>query len=130
MKIDFIEKYNPNYPNDSIFRIYEFDSAEATSLQNIFAELNEGKIKEFELEKLPFVHSVDGSSLILRCTTQDEGIAQSSSKRFVCKLTKNGWGKAKDLIQPFCKPNIHNGFQWLYDINTNIDLLLSINGNW
>ena len=97
MKIDFIEKYNPDYPNDSIFRIYAFDSTEVKSLQNIFAELSDGKIKEFELEKLPFVHSVDGSSLILKCATQDEGIVKLSSKRFVCKLTKAGWEEAKDL---------------------------------
>jgi hypothetical protein len=83
---------------------------------------------ELELTSLSFVQPEHGINFVLKTGSQDEGVSQISSKKFICVLSKDGWKNAKDLTQPFCEMNLINGYQWLYDID--IDLLLSKNGRW
>jgi hypothetical protein len=125
MKIDYVEHSDPAHPEDSILRIYDFDATEATELKDLFRKLADGRIKEIELTSLPFIYPIEGIKLILRSGQQDDGISQISQNAFLCVLSPSGWIGAMNLTHP----NMI-GFNWLYDLETDIDFLLSKNGGW
>jgi hypothetical protein len=130
MKIDFLKEYDLANPKDSIFRIYDFNSEEVKRLVGLFKELAEGNVSEIDLGNCTFIGSIGGVNLVLRLGSDDRGVFQMSELEFVCSLSKKGWENAIDLAQPFSEYDDRNGYQWLYDIDTEIDLLLSSNGKW
>ena len=130
MKIDFLKEYDSTNPKDSIFRIYDFNSEEVNKLLVIFSELVEGKVQESDLKDYSFIRSVGGINLVLKLGSNDIGVFQISELDFVCTLSKAGWENAIDLALPFSESEGINGYQWLYDLNTDIELLLSSNGKW
>lgn len=130
MKIDCIKEYELFNPKDSILRIYDFNTEGVKKLLMIFGELAEGKVPEIDLGHYSFISSVGGINLILKIGTDDIGVEQTSESDFVCTLTKSGWENAINLAQPFSESVDANRFQWLYDLGTDIDLLLSSSGRW
>ena len=55
---------------------------------------------------------------------EDLGIEDVEGKHFYCYLKKKKKKKMIQLIEPFCNKE-SKGYQWLYDVDTPIDLLFS-----
>jgi hypothetical protein len=81
------------------------------------------------LSDLPFVTSVGGCRLILKVGSKDEGTIHVSNAVFECILTRATWENAEGLVEPFCEGNL-SGYQWLYDLDTDIEFLFSPSGDW
>ena len=96
----------------------------------LFHDVAEGFVSEIDLGHQNFICPIGDVVLKLRLGSMDEGIIQISDNDFVCTLSKSGWENAIDLAQPIIESEDINGYQWLYDINSNIDFLLSRNGKW
>jgi hypothetical protein len=129
MKIEYLPDAHYDSPKDSILRVYDFDTEQACQFRDILSKLSKGLISEFDLSDLPFVNSVDGCHLILKVARWDEGIIQITDADFECKLTEINWENAVGLIECFCEGNV-TGFQWLYDLCTDIEFLFSADGHW
>ena len=59
----------------------------------------------------------------------DKGVIQKSDNEFECELTVDRYHEMRALIEPFAR-KLDNSYQWLYDLETPIDLLLSPRGDW
>jgi len=129
MKIDHLTNVNRDYPKDSIIRIFDFDPSEACLFKDILSKLAHGLVLDSDLSNLPFVSPIDGCRLILKLGKIDVGAVQSAATFFECILTQTSWSNAEELVGPFCEGNLA-GYQWLYDLDTDIELLFSPNGEW
>ena len=126
MQLDYIE--NLNEYGDSMVRLYDFDKAEATLF---VAALNETMIQKQEtldVSQLDFVLARN-CNLILRIADEDLGITRKSKKKFFCDLTLEGYREMIQLLQPFCEKDTMS-YQFLYDIDSQIDFLYSSAGSW
>lgn len=130
MKVDYIKGYDPSNPKVSLLRLYEFSVAEVNDLMKIFTQLADKTIFEFELNEMPCISSIKRINLTLKVSNKDIGISQISEKSFISNLSPAGWLDAKELPQPFSEDNITKGYQWLYDLNSEIDFFLSKDGRW
>jgi hypothetical protein len=130
MKIEYLTEVNPAYPSDSILRIFDFDYFEACQFREILSKLANGSVAETDLSNLPFVTSISGCRLILKVGSKDKGIVPLSGNAFECILTRNAWQDAESFVEPFCDENPVSGYQWLYDLDNDIELLFSKNGDW
>jgi len=129
MKIEHLTSTNPANPKESIFRIFDFDSSEACQFRDMLSQLANGSVSAIDLSGHPFVTSIDGCRLILKTGTRDKGVIRISSTIFECTLTSITWENAEGLVEPFCGGDL-SGYQWLYDLGTNIQFLFSPTGDW
>ena len=79
---------------------------------------------------MPFIVPVKACSLVLKTGDKNRGVIQVSIKSFECILKKEVWENAHNLIEPFCDSINSNVYQWLYDMDTDIELLFSPTGKW
>jgi hypothetical protein len=130
MKIEYLTNTDPTHPKDSILRIFDFTSSEACQFRGILSKLANGSISEIDLSGLPFVTSIGGCHLVLKVGSKDKGVIRFSDTMFECILTKLTWENAEGLVEPFCDTREVSGYQWLYNLDTDIELLFSQNGDW
>lgn len=129
MIIDFIEKYNNEYPDDSIVCFMNFSKQDLISLlKGIDSLIHSGN--DLHISDLNFV-SDSKIHLLFKIDETDEGIVEIDRSKLLyhCILSKKAFIKIYELLNSYIESDM-NGFQWLYDLNTNIDLLLSQNGKW
>lgn len=129
MNIEHITNTNPANSNDSILRLCDFDASEACQFRDILAGLANGSVSRVELKSFSFVHVSADCDLILTVGQKNKGVVILSDNVFECVLTKEKWKDAECLVQPFCEGNM-TGYQWLYDLNTDVELLFSPSGRW
>ena len=134
MKLDFIEDFNrgqylePQPVQDHLVRLFDFDKLQADRLrQTIQATIIE-KGKPLDLTKVDFIETIN-CNLTLRIAEIDVGITTVDKRNFFCDLTISGYENMIYLLEPFCEKG-SNGYQWLYDIDTPIELLFSPGGTW
>jgi hypothetical protein len=130
MKIEYLTKINPDHPKDSILRIFDFNSSEACEFRNILSRLADGSSSETDMNSLPFVTSVANCRLVLKVGSKNKGLISLPNNAFECILTRDTWEDAQGLVEPFCDTNDAAGYQWLYDLETDIELLFSRDGDW
>jgi hypothetical protein len=130
VKIEHLTNTNPSHPKDSILRIFDFTSSEACQFRDILSKLADGSCTEIVLNSFPFVMSVADCRLVLKVGPKDKGVISHSVNDFECILTRDGWGDAQDFVEPFCDIKDVPGYQWLYNLSTNIELLFSKDGDW
>jgi hypothetical protein len=130
MKIEYLTNTNPDHPKDSILRIFDFTSSEACQFRDILSKLADGSISKIDLSDLPFVVPIAGCRLTLKVGSRDKGVIRLSNTAFECILTKLTWENAEGLVEPFCDTREVSGYQWLYNLDTDIELLFSQNGDW
>ena len=126
MKLEFLE--NINEYNEHAIRLYDFDSAQANVFRERISRFIVDKENSLDLSALDFIEPVN-CQLILRTAEEDLGISTIDNIHFVCDLTVNSYKNITILLEPFCKKE-SQGYQWLYDIDTPIDLLFSAGGSW
>jgi hypothetical protein len=130
MKIEYLTNTNPAHPKDSILRIFDFTSSEACQFRDILSKLADGLCTEIVLNSFPFVTSVADCRLVLKVGQKDKGVISLSANNFECILTRDAWEDAQAFVEPFCDTRDVSGYQWLYNLNTHIELLFSKNGDW
>ena len=130
MKIEYLTNVNPNQPKDSIFRIFDFNSSEARQFRDILSKLADGSSTETDLNSFPFVKSVADVLFVLKVGSKDKGVISHSENYFECVLTRDAWEDARAFVEPFCETTDVSGYQWLYNLDTDIELLFSQNGDW
>jgi hypothetical protein len=132
MKLEFLDDISdggrfPQVVSNQLIRLYDFDSIQAATLkENIEEKILKGN-RTLDLSSLDFVQSVN-CKLIFVISQQDEGIKTIDRVNFECLLTDQLYQEMIQLIEPFCEGA--EGYQWLYDLDCSIDLLLSPGGTW
>lgn len=131
MKLDFIPNGDDGRP---LVRIWGFVPDEARRLREMVMRLANGRAVSVEVHLLPGVEPIDGCRLTLKAGEEDRGVYDLIGENsFECLLTRQKWAHVADLIRPFLKEDMHRlgGYQWLDEsADTDISLLLSVNGTW
>jgi len=126
MHLDFIE--NINAYEESVVRLYDFDQAQS----NLFKDLIQYGIIEkgmkINLGTIDFIEARN-CNLILGLGPSDEGIISADNKTFFCILTLESYETMIELLKPFCEKET-KAHQYLYDVDTPIDLLFAPAGTW
>ncbi len=126
MTIDFIP--NINDFNEHVVRLYDFDKVESERFRKALHQVVLVEKQPLDLMTLLFVEPRN-ANLILRISEEDEGITSENNQEFYCDLTLESYQKMEKLIQPFSDKDTVT-FQWLYDVDTEIDLLYAPAGTW
>jgi hypothetical protein len=126
MKLDYITDFNEY--GESIVRLYEFDRSQAELFKKAVHETIILKKSILDLSSLDFIQTRN-CNLILQIANEDIGITVSDNEHFVCELTIQGYIQLIELLEPFCNKETRS-YQWLYDIDSNIDFLFSPAGTW
>lgn len=126
MQLDYIE--NVNAYGDNIVRLYDFDSAAADKFRKIIQQTILINKKPLDLSTIDFIEARN-CRLTLRISDEDEGITTSGKNHFFCNLTIAGYEQMVSLIEQFCKKET-KGYQFLYDVDSQIDFLFSPAGSW
>lgn len=121
MEVDYIE--NVNGLDEHLVRLFNFKMAEAILFRDLLVETILEKREKLDLSQVDFIRNND-CNLIFGLFKSDEGILTKDNKTFFCILTLEGYKNLIDLLEPFCKKETKS-FQYLYDIDTPIDLLFS-----
>ena len=126
MKLEYLADGSPDCP---LIRLYAFTPAEAKQLLVAVESLANGKEQRIDLNRLPFVETVDGCELTLVAQSWDGAvIRRGEPSEFECGLTRGSWGNVAALIEPLAEGAA--GFQWLAESPGEAALLLSRSGRW
>ena len=131
MKLEYLAKANAGGSGDDLIRLYDFTAVEVQLLAHKIKDSLVLKGKALQMEPLEFINPVN-CKLNLTLSDTDNGIHQDAPNRFTCALTRSGYLRMVDLMEPLMKEG-SVGFQWLYDLSsdaTPTEFLLSPNGNW
>ena len=126
MEIEYLKNVDPDIPNSSLIRILKFNKNQLDSLKEKLIKLP--KERTFLLEHFEFVKPIN-CSLLFSLYQNDLGIVKLKDNYFGCFMTIDSYIKMVKNIESYEK-NGMRGFIWLYDINCDIDLLISQNGGW
>lgn len=126
MTIDFIP--NINDFNEHVVRLYDFDKIESERFRKALHQVVLVEKQPLDLMTLLFIEPRN-ANLTLRISEEDEGISTENNQEFYCDLTLESYEKMEKLIQPFTTKDTVT-FQWLYDVDTEIDLLFAPAGTW
>lgn len=126
MKLDYIGPINKY--GDNIVRLYDFNSLEAKKLRKVLKQQIIKNKTWVELTDLDFIEGRN-CTLMLRITEEDLGITRLSKTVFCCEMTIKGYENMVKLLSPFCEKET-KGYQYLYDIDSLTDFLLSPAGTW
>lgn len=134
MKVEFLDDISDGgrYPNadpDKLIRLYAFDSKEASEFRDSIKSVVINEQKSLVMSSLSFVELVD-CNLTFRISETDHGISTINNKDFYCDLTLELYKNMVYIMEPFCVPDDKGGYNWLYDLDTPIDLLFSPGGTW
>lgn len=129
MRIELIETYNKEYPKDKIIRIMSYSKSDlkyfAQSIDNLIKNNNNLNISDSKFVSksdinLTFVLGKENIG-----TTNDE----NDRNKYICTLKPELYTSIIKIINNIIANNLR-GYSWLYDINIDIDILLSENGKW
>ena len=109
-------------------RIYEFGSAEARRMHDVFTSLASGSLERVSLEEIMPVDSIDGCHITFTRGAKDRGVIKTGDHRFDVVLSSLGWSQTAGLAEPF-RDNCSRGYEWLTDAG-DIQLLFSPSGDW
>ncbi|MBN1251474.1 MAG: hypothetical protein JXR51_02805 [Bacteroidales bacterium] len=126
MELDYIG--NINEYGDSVVRLYNFKKSQAIKFRQLIKQTILKKNKPLDLNTVPFIEARN-CNLVLRISPTDEGIITTDNKTFFCDLTHNAYEKMLTLINPFCEKET-KAYQYLYDVDSLIDLIFSPSGSW
>jgi hypothetical protein len=126
MKLDFIPHIN-NF-GDNLVRLYDFDKNEALEFAKVLKKTIIEGFQVLDLSTLAFIKRKD-INLIMRLAYENEGIRSNDLKTFYCDLTLDGYIEMFRLIKPFCMKDTRS-HEYLYDVDSNTDLLFSPMGTW
>jgi hypothetical protein len=121
VKLEFLYKINEF--DEHAVRLSDFNSAQAKEFRAAVIDSIIDNKKELEVHSLDFIVPIN-CTLTLRLSEEDLGIEEVIGKHLYCDLTLDSYRKMVKLLEPFCTKE-SKGYQWLYDVDTPIDLLFS-----
>ena len=133
MKLEFLDDISDSgkyaqVVSNQLVGLHDFDEVEAASLRNnIIEEILKGN-KALSLSSLDFIEPIN-CNLTFTISENDEGLETHDKINFECSLTIPLYQRMTHLIKPFCERRSH-GYQWLYELDCEIDLLFSPGGTW
>ncbi len=123
MKISFLQGVTMAHPEDSILLISHFDSDGAMLLHQtiecLFVE------REIVVTGKILVENGDGLILTFALSDLDQGCIKKDN-HLLCSLRAESWKKAQEGIRALVSRS--RGFQYLYDVNCPIDIVISPSG--
>lgn len=131
MKLEHLPNANVNDSGDDLIRLFDFTVPEVKALINVIRTRLISNEKSIQLELLDFIHPLN-CTLVLALSETDSGIRKNAYADFTCSLTREGFQRMIELIEPFAEEDA-TGYQWLFDLpaeSTRIEFLFSINGKW
>jgi len=133
MKLEFLDDISDggrfqDVVSNRLVRLYDFDAIQAKKLKDNIIEHILKANKALDLSSLDFIEPIN-CNLTFIISDKDEGLKCHEEMNFVCTLTPSSYQEMTLLIEPFCEREI-DGYQWLYDIDSPIDLLFSPGGTW
>lgn len=126
MNILLFDSYSDLYKCDKIICLSHFSKAELLMLIQSLKDVQKGNVIVLPEQAYMCYKEV---KLELRLSNRDYGISQENEMSFVCNLSVSAYKNAINLIDQLLT-NEMNGFQWLYDIDIPIELLLSKDAKW
>lgn len=126
MRLDFIP--NVNEHGESVVRLFQFKKEDCIKLCEVIKEKLIEDGKSIDVDTLDFVEPRN-CGLTLRLSFDDEGITQEDKVTFYCDLTEETYEKILQKLAPFCLKNLRT-HEYLYDLDTPIDFLVSPAGTW
>jgi len=121
LKLEFLSELNEY--GDQLLKLSDFTQTEAAKFRDAVSETIIQNKKPLDLNTLDFIESIN-CKLVLHISDEDEGIITIDNKVFFCDLTIQGYENMIRLIEPYCNKSLRS-FQYLYDLDTEIDLLFS-----
>ena len=135
MKVEFLPdltdggKYK-QVVSEQLVRLYDFDYKEAIKFGQQLQKRIVDEHLPLDITALAFIEPIN-CKLIFAISEADEGITTENGFSFICNLTTVAYKHMIYLLEPFCDKNYNgSGYQWLYDLDTPIDLLFSPGGTW
>jgi len=131
MELEFYENVNTDHPNDSIFCIKNFTKEELTKLSMEIDNLMDGYL-HINLSDLSYINNLTKKTLILKTGRENKGIIKINENMYECILEKTQYIEMKKILFQLIanEAEITIGYNWLYNIVTDIDFLLSYSGSW
>jgi hypothetical protein len=131
MELEYYENTNNDYPNDSIFCIKKFTKDELIKLSMEIDNLLD-RYLNINLSDLSYMNNLTKKTLILKIGEENKGIIKINENIYECILEKTKYIEMKEILFHFIanEAKITTGYNWLYNIVTDIDFLLSYNGSW
>jgi hypothetical protein len=129
VKLEYLRQIDPEDPRRSIVRLYEHKPGEVLQLIDVLRALSNRRKTEVGLETMSFVEPIDGCRLLLKCGDSDKGIVDLGSCCLECELKEESWETAARRAESLIAAGA-GAFQWLYDVATPIEFLLSLDGSW
>jgi len=131
MELDFYENINDNYPNDAIFCLKNFSKEELINLSTEIDNLIEDNL-HINLSELNYINNLTKKTLILKIGEENKGIIKIKENMYECILQKSQYIEMKDILLHYSATEIEitRGYNWLYNVATDIDFLLSYSGSW
>jgi hypothetical protein len=127
MKMEYLAAGSADCP---LIRLYDFTVDELVQLCDLFNSLASGAVRSIALHEQPYLVSLQGCCLTLRAAERDRGIVEDHLGGFDCLLTPDGWEDQAERVKPVIEDS-RGDFVWLlYNIPSEIRLLLSWNGTW
>lgn len=126
MKLDYIDEINEH--GEDLVRLYDFTKEEAQMLKQAIETTILANNDELQLHTLEFIEPRN-CYLTLRVADNDEGILTLDKINFYCFLSNETYKKLVVLMEPFCKKDL-KAYQFLYDLDTPTDFILSPAGTW
>jgi hypothetical protein len=132
MKLEYLDDISdggkfPGADPNQLIRLYDFDHLEMRELCRSLRDfvVDRGPLN---LNSLSIINPVN-CNLILSVSNENKGINSTDKQNFYCDLTTDTYRQMIILLEPFCIKNA-TGYQWLYDLNTETDFLVSKGGSW
>lgn len=128
MKISVLKDFNHDDPENMIICLSGYNKSDLSELIICIEKtLKDG----FNILSSEHFISETQCKIILRLSLIDEGFKELSKNTYECFLSENNYKSMIELIKPFRdQRSSENAYQWLYDLNSNIEFLLSNNGKW
>jgi len=127
MKIDFLSDLHSDDLANNMLRITSYTCKEVKTLITFLKELVIGKRSHVVTDEIDFVQT-EKCVLEFKCSNENRGLYQLSDERFVCELNDVGYEELIGLLTPFESDS--GGFQFLVDPVNDIELLISLGGEW
>jgi hypothetical protein len=125
MRIEYISGDDEYCP---LIRLFDFTPQEIAELRRVVDQLANGGIREFDLARLPFATMVGDVQFVFRLTDRDQGIKETLPMTFELCYTIDGFEDVSWRLNSFERPAI--GHQWLLDVPSDFQLLISPDGSW
>ena len=129
MELDFYDNVNNDYPDDCIFCLKNFTKDELIILSMEIDKIIKNNVK-INLSELHYINNISKNELMLKLGTVDKGIIKVKDNQYECVLTKVQYLEMKEMLLHYEITNIGTHYYWLCDTISEIDFLLSYDGNW